>query len=72
MFWIPLVLIIAWIVIWIARAVNLFSKEQFFYMGKKLCTKKDRPVLYHVEFMLSLIWTAFGLAVLFFFLMGQI
>jgi hypothetical protein len=72
MLWIALILIIVWIVIWITRAVNIFAEEQFFYKGKKLCTKKDKPILYHIEFMLSIIWTVFGLAILFFFLMGQI
>jgi hypothetical protein len=72
MLWIVLLLIIAWIVVWVARAVNLFANEKFYYKGRKLCTKKDKPVLYHIEFTLSIIWAVFGLSVLFFFLMSQI
>jgi len=63
-----LTLILLWISIWISYIVISVNSEKMYYKYKKFFLKKDRPMLFHIELIISVLWTAAGYTFLGFFL----
>jgi len=67
-----LLLILTWSVFWLAYAIYILNSEKFYYRYKKLCTREDKPILFHFEFFISIGWSMSGYTALAFFLSGNI
>lgn len=65
-------LILAWSVFWLGYALYTYNSERFYYKYKKLCIKKERPVLFHTEIFVSLLWSFLGYYMLFVFFSSKI
>jgi len=65
-------IILVWSIFWLGYAIFIYNSEKFYYKYKKVCTRQDKPILFHLEIIISVIWSMTGYTMLYFFLLNNI
>jgi len=60
--------ILLWSVFWLAYAILMLNTGKVYTRPRKSFTKKQRPVLFHAELLIAIMWSATGYAALYLYL----